>query len=171
MKDNWDAYSDRINHLQDCIDFLHLFSTSNQEILKSNIGEMRMGIKSVENDLIDINAIEIKPIYYRSNDNTIKYKHNRYFENKIDELVAARSRDVLSEKSVRNAELSADAAVRSANSAEEANKIAHLSLKESKDAKKISICGIIVSALVAIIVGFISAIFGAKTIQFIVDLF
>lgn len=105
-----DSYSNRIDHLRDCIDFLRLFNMPQQAILKSNAGEMRLGIKPVITTLKELDAIVDDPINYVSNDNTIKYKYNRYFENKIDELESARNRDNLSERSVISSESSASSA-------------------------------------------------------------
>ena len=105
-----DLYSNRIDLYKDCIDFLRLFSKPNQEVYKSNVGEMRVGIKSVITTLQDLNAINVDFMSYISNENTIKYRYNRYFEDKIDELEAARSRDNLSERSTISSEESASSA-------------------------------------------------------------
>ena len=105
-----DLYSNRIDLYKDCIDFLRLFSKPNQEVYKSNVGEMRKGIKSVITTLQDLNAINVDFMSYISNENTIKYRYNRYFEDKIDELEAARSRDNLSERSTISSEESASSA-------------------------------------------------------------
>lgn len=116
-----DFYSNKINVYYDCIDFIRHFKKPNQEIGKEEIGNTRMDIKSILETLKEIDAIEVDVFYYKSNENTIKYKYNRYFENKIDDLEAARSRDILSEKSANSAEESAIAAKVSAQEATKAS--------------------------------------------------
>ena len=148
------TYNGRIQLYKDCIEFLHLYNYPNEEILK-NTYTFVSPIRTIIETLLELDAIRDDGINYVSTENTLKYKNNRYFDNKIDELVAARNRDVLSERTAKSAEESAQAANRSADSAEKANKIATIANENSTLSTKIAILGLIIS-LIGLIKSFCS---------------
>lgn len=139
-----DSYSSRIQLYKDCIEFLRQYSHVNESILKGSF-RFISPIRTIIEILLELDAIFDDGISYVSTENTLKYKFNRYFENKIDELEAARSRDMLSERSTRSAEESAKAAKesviaanRSADSAEKANILSEISNEKADKANSIA---------------------------------
>lgn len=145
-------YSKRIQLYKECLIFLKMFNSPSEEILKENVCISNK--KAVEDVLLDINAIEILPLCYKSNENTIRFKYNLFFDNKIADLEAIIYRDNCLERSTRSAEESAIsakesvvAANRSADSAEKANDLSSKSIKKATLANWLSILAIVTSVI------------------------
>lgn len=146
-------YSKRIQLYKDCLTVLNMFNSPNEEVLKENVN-IQSHRKAIEDVLLEINAIEVGPICYKSNERTIRFKYNLYFENKITNLEATIQRDECLERSTRSAEESALAAKesviasnRSADSAEKANELSSKSIKKATLANWLSIIAIVVSVI------------------------
>jgi hypothetical protein len=131
-------YSKRIQLYKDCLTVLRLFDSPNEEVLKENVSILSHR-KALEDVLLDINAMKINPFCYKSNENTIKFKYNLFFENKIADLENAIKRDECLERSTRSSELSAKAAEESAKQASKANERSLLTISISIFAAVISL--------------------------------
>ena len=146
-------YAKRIQLYKDCLTVLKMFDCPNEEVLKDNVC-IPSHRKAVEDVLLDINALEIGPLCYKSNDNTIRFKYNLFFDNKIADIETTINRDICLERSTRSAEESATsakesvaAANRSADSAEKANELSSKSIKKATFANWLSIIAIVVSVI------------------------
>ena len=165
-----DAYSKRIQLYKDCLEVLWFFTRPNEDKDKDEF-ITATPIKYVINTLVELDAIKEDAFVYRSTNNTIKYRENRYFENKIDELISAKNQEELLERSTKSAEESAIAAKnsvlaanKSADHAEKANKLSELSIKKSEKANNIAVWSIVISIIIAILQLLIGC---ESTIQFI----
>ena len=144
-------YSKRIQLYKDCLIVLKMFNSPNEEILKESVN-IQSHRKAIEDFLLEIKAIEIGPLCYKSNERTIRFKHNLYFENLIADLEAAIQRDECLERCTLSAELSAKAAEESAKQASKANKRAWWTMFVSIFAAAISL-GMMVVEIIKIIIG------------------